>query len=283
MANKKPNIRKCLTDQMLPYKGKKVALLLSSGLDSNALLFAMLEAGVIPVIYSFTLDDRESRDFRIARETAKIFNLKFVPLIISTDLEEVKKNLVSTIHTLNARGKSAVECLYAYKFAVDHIKEKYITSGLSADIYFVLSKKGCMHYKDKPDEYRVPRFHAVKGPDSQTSKLKVYCKSNGKEWLSPWLTDAMLKQFVGTSWDDVNKPKQKNPIHEQFSEYLSRCRTYQHTNLQLGDSGISELYAKLLLDSEWNPGLKAKSMVSIYNRIYKKELPNARPKTKSIF
>src|SRR5690606_34640845 len=103
------------------------------------------------------------------------------------------------------------------------------------------------------DGYRIPRFAAVQGPDSQTSKLKIYCKTKGKEWLSPWLTPEMMAQFKGTSWDDVNKPKQKNPIHLQYPEFLSQCKTYQHTNLQLGDSGISDLFAQLLKDEDWNP------------------------------
>lgn len=268
----KPRIRHRLTNYLEKHKDEPLAILLSSGLDSNAVLFSALELGMKPVIYSFTLEDREARDFRIARQTAKTFGLKFVPIYLPTDLAKVKKGLISTVRELDAEGKSAIECLYAFKYAVDRIKEKNITSGLAADIYFVLSKKGCMHYKDCADDYRIPRHAAVKGPGSQTSKLKAYCKTKGKRWLSPWLQDSMMEEFRGTSWDDVNRPKQKNPLHLQYPEFLAHAQTYQHTNLQLGDSGISALFATLLDDPDWNPEKRFRSMAGVYNRLVRGEI-----------
>lgn len=268
----KPRIRLRLTKGLEKHKDEPLAILLSSGLDSNAVLFSALELGMKPHIYSFTLDDREARDFRIARQTAETFGLKFTPIYLPTDLKKVKKGLISTVKELDASGKSAIECLYAFKYAIDHIKEKNIVSGLAADIYFVLSKKGCMHYKDCADDYRIPRHATVKGPTSQTSKLRAYCKKKGKRWLSPWLTDQMMDEFRGTSWDDVNKPKQKNPIHVQYPEFLAHAKTYQHTNLQLGDSGISALFTQLLDDPEWNPGRVYRSMTGVYNRLVRGEI-----------
>lgn len=284
MKKQKPNIRRCLTESLRPFADQKIGLLLSSGLDSNALLFSLLELGMKPVIYSFTLEYRESRDFKIARATAATFGLKFRPIILPIDMPSVKAGLIDVVQNLNATGKSAIECLWALKYSVDRIKEPLITSGLAADIYFVLSKKGCMHYKDDADAYRLPRFAAVKGPGSQTSKLKAYCLTVNKRWLSPWLTQQMMDEFKGTSWDQVNKPKQKNPIHEQYPEYLAQVKTYQHTNLQLGDSGISALFTELLKDPEWNRW-NYKSMAGVYNRLVKGEITGGKngTKAKSLF
>lgn len=67
-------IRDVLIECASRIPDNKVALLLSAGMDSQALLFALKEASKEPVVYSFTLEDRESLDFRRARETANIFN-----------------------------------------------------------------------------------------------------------------------------------------------------------------------------------------------------------------
>lgn len=266
----KPDVKGCLERYLEPYD-EPIAVLLSAGMDSHAVLFSLLELKKDIVVYSFTLEDRESRDFRMAKKTAEEFGLPFKAIYLPTSMPKVKKGLKDVVTTLGATGKSAIECLWALKYAVDRIDERYITSGLAADIYFVLSKKGCMHYKDCADDYRIPRWKAVRKPGSQTSMLKAYCKTVGKQWLSPWLTKDMMLEFKGTSWDDVNKPQQKQPLRHQYAEYLTRVRVYQHTNLQLGDSGISKLFTQLLDDPKWNR-FGYKSMTGIYNRLVAGEL-----------
>lgn len=268
----KLQVRKCLLAAVTPHRKTKHAVLMSAGVDSHSVLFSMLELGMKPVCYSFTLDDRESRDFKVARATAKAFGLKFVPIYLPTDPEKIKAGLFNVMKTMKPTGKSAIECLYAFKIAIDAVKETRIGAGLGADLYFVLSKKGCMHFKDNADGYRLPKFKADQGPKSQLSTLKAYCEGQGKTWFSPWQTKEMLREFVHTSWDEVNKPKQKNPVHEQYAEYMAKVKTYPHTNLQLGDSGISDSFLPLLKDPEWNPGNKFKSMTGVYNRLIKGEI-----------
>jgi asparagine synthetase B (glutamine-hydrolysing) len=268
---KKPNIRKCLEDYLEPYDGS-FAVLLSSGLDSHAVFFSLLALKKKVTVYSFTLDDRESRDFKIARETARIYGVPFKPIYLPTDIDVIKRDLLHVVNDIGANGKAAIECIWALHYAVRSVKEKYIVSGLAADLFFVLSKKGCMHYKDCPDDYRIPRFKSVKGPTSQTSKLKAYSKHNGKIWLSPWLSNAMMAEFKGTSWDDVNKPKQKQPLRTQYAKFIAMTRVYNHTDLQLGDSGIAEQFKRLLTDTkDWNRW-NYKSLSGIYGKLVKGEI-----------
>ena len=267
---KKPNIRRCLEGYLDRFDGR-FAVLLSAGLDSHAVLFSLLALERKVTVYSFTLDDRESRDFRIARETAAAFDLPFKPIYLPTNINKVKSGLLHVVNDIGADSKAAIECIWALHQAVKVVKERYIVSGLAADLFFVLSKKGCMHYKTCPDDYRIPRFNSVKGPDSQTSKLKRYCKRHNKRWLSPWLSNEMMKEFKGTSWEDCNKPKQKQPLRTQFADYIKQIRVYNHTDLQLGDSGIADQFTRLLDDPEWNR-FGYKSMSGIYNRIISGEI-----------
>ncbi len=274
----KLQVRKCLLAAVKPHRKIQHAVLMSAGVDSHSVLFSMLELGMKPVCYSFTLDDRESRDFKIARATAKTFGLKFVPIYLPTDPEKIKAGLFAVMKTMKPEGYAAIECLYAFKMAIDAVKETRIGAGLGADLYFVLSKTGCMHFKDNADGYRLPKFKADQGPKSQLSKLKAYCESQGKTWFSPWQSKEMLREFVHNSWEEVNKPKQKNPVHEQYAEYMAKVKTYAHTNLQLGDSGISENFKQLLKDPDWNPNGSIKSMRGLFNLLMQGKI---KPKKKA--
>ena len=64
----------------------EVAISLSAGIDSASVLFALLECGKKVIVYSFTLDRKESTDFLCAKQLASTFGLKFVPVILPTDL-----------------------------------------------------------------------------------------------------------------------------------------------------------------------------------------------------
>ena len=61
---------------------KKVAVPMSSGVDSHSALFACLEAGLQPHVYSFHMEGIESRDFRSAQATADHFNLPFTEVVL---------------------------------------------------------------------------------------------------------------------------------------------------------------------------------------------------------
>ena len=63
-------VREHITNTVAKTGDRSCSVLMSSGIDSHSVLFSCLDAGLKPVITSFTLDDRESRDFRAARHAA---------------------------------------------------------------------------------------------------------------------------------------------------------------------------------------------------------------------
>jgi hypothetical protein len=77
----------------------------------------------------------------------------------------------------------------------------------------------------------------------------------------------MIKQFVGRSWDEVNKPKQKQPIRDSFPDMFKRIKVFPHTNFQLGDSGISDHFAQLVHTALNKKGHT--SVVGVYNNLIK--------------
>lgn len=275
MAKKLPEIRKLLGAALQQSKKKKCGVLLSAGVDSHSVLHACLDVGIKPIVISFTRDDRESRDFRSAKDAAQRLGLEFVPVVLKSDVDTLKKYVVHAAK-FGVRGKAAFECLYPMFCVARLLKSKgikldFLFSGYGADAFFALSKKGCMHYRDRMAEYALESHTRYVKKGSQLDILKRYFKEvAGLNYTSPWCDPSILKAFTSTvfSHDDLNKPKQKWPVRRDFKEEFSKAKIYNHTNYQLGDSGISEMFLQLLEDSDFNSA-GFKSTTGVFNAVVK--------------
>lgn len=267
-------IRRTLVSTFKNAKTERPFVFLSSGADSNCLLFAALEAGKQPVTLSFHMEGTISRDFRQAQATAKLFNVPFIEVVLPTNVETLKKECILLAKKYGCRSKSDFECVWpmyhAFRAVAKYAKKHKIASptiytGHAADIYYVLSKKGNMHYKDRPDDYRNERF--VDPKLSQRHILPSIASDLEISNEIPWVDKKILKSFQGASIADVNKPRQKEPSRLAFDSYFSQTKVYQHTNFQLGDSGISKHFEVLLSDPEWNPDNKFRAVIGVYNEL----------------
>ena len=70
------------------------AVLLSAGVDSSSVLFALLEAGKRVTAYSFCLDDRTSTDVKYAQITAKEFGVPFVQIPLPTSIDVLREEIL---------------------------------------------------------------------------------------------------------------------------------------------------------------------------------------------
>lgn len=256
-----------VTDILMHYARKaddEVALLLSSGVDSSSVLFSLLEAGKKVTAYSFCLDDRDSKDVVYAEITAKEFGVPFVRVDLPTAIEFLYTDLITLI-TMGATKKTDIECGWPMLYTYPVIKERQIYSGIGADGHFCISKKGMIHYKEQIDWFRNQLFSS--STYGQAHMHKNFCKVHDKEWVAPYMSEKMINKFMGKSWDEVNKPKQKQPILDSFPKQFKRIKIFPHTNYQLGDSGIAKHFEKLV-DTELNFN-NHKSVVGIYNNLVK--------------
>jgi hypothetical protein len=73
----------------------------------------------------------------------------------------------------------------------------------------------------------------------------------------------MIEEFKDTTWDSINKPRQKQATLNNYKDYFSRIKVRNHINLQLGDSKI-EKNLEQLINSDWNVN-NYKSIVGIFN------------------
>jgi asparagine synthetase B (glutamine-hydrolysing) len=261
MKTKKPDVRAVLLAELGKIESDSVGVLLSGGIDSASIMFALLELGKKVTAYSFTIDGHVSTDFSLARRNATAFGVPFVPVFLPRDLGALKRDLHALALTRLATKKTDYECGWPMIHAYGAVKEPVVASGMGADGHFCISKKGMIHYRDRIDEFRLGLYSS---PGYAQRPLHDFlARSFGKQACMPYLSDAMRAAFLGTTWEQVNKPKQKQPILDAFSQQFARMKVLPHVNLQLGDSRIAEHMAGLL-KSDWNKR-DARSMVAIYN------------------
>ncbi len=248
-----------------------VAVFLSSGVDSMSVLFSLLEVGKTPHAYTFHLEGVESQDLIYAQECARLFNVSFEKVTLPSSVSTLKRDLVFMSRELEVRGKANIECTWPMIYAINQCNYTHIATGSCADGHFVISKKGCIHYRhtvEKMDEYRDSLFNNPNYAQVQT--LALFASEQGKVMHVPYFSQGIVDLFKGTSWESINKPKQKQPIISAFPEYFDSVKIFRHTNLQLGDSGIANHFTKLL-DTGWN-SRGWKSPVGIYNAVAKGEI-----------
>lgn len=243
-----------------------VAVFASGGIDSWSVVFSLLEVDKKVHVYSFTLEDRESYDFLKAQELSKLYGLQFTKIVLPISIDILKQDVIKLHKLFNATKKVEYECLWPFMYAYNNVTERTIGSGLCADGYFCISKSGCLHYKNDIDTFRQNYF---KNNGSQYRNHFSMADYYDKKLFMPYNSQIMFDFFVGKSWNECNKPRQKQLIYNSFEKQFSLGKLKQHSNLHLGDSGISEHFEKLLT-TDMNKHNYV-SVTGIYNSINRGE------------
>lgn len=259
-----------LTAQSVLTKSNKshVAIPMSSGVDSHSALFTLLELGVKPSLFSFHLEDNESRDFRIARDTAKHFALPFHEVVLPKSLSTLVAD-VKALAAFGASSKTDFECFWPmwYLLPAMHAKGmKVFFTGHGADSLYCMSRKANQHFKDREDEFREQAFSSKKA--FQRSLIEKRCAELGLTYCPIFYNAAVLKVFRGSTSKELHTPVQKAPSRYAFPEHFDQIKVYAHQSFQLGDTGISEHFENLL-NTPLNPSGKYRSVVGVYNQLKK--------------
>ena len=279
MANKRQErcasmIRESLITEIKKARSKQPYVFLSGGVDSNCILFAALEAGCRPITLSFHMEGIISRDFRAAQAISKEFGLELIEVVLPNSYEKLKSDVHLMADRYKCIQKNEFECswpmLYSFFHVRNHardngIKNPVTFTGQGADLMYLSSKKASIHFKDRPDEWRTAG--RANPHRTQGRILPSMARDAGIRNIKPWDSEEILQAFLGTSWEDVNKPRQKEPSRAAFEDYFKRVKVFNHQNFQLGDTGIAEHFEKLLADPAFNPDLKYKSVVGIYGEL----------------
>jgi asparagine synthetase B (glutamine-hydrolysing) len=268
-------IRDYLIGYLRALKLQRVVISTSGGIDSSTLVVAALKAGCDVAVSSFTLNDRESEDFRGARKLAQYFGLEFIPVLLPTDENFIINSTLDNMKHYRLRGKADIECFYPILYMIRYLANLnvgHLIMGHGCDGYFCLSKKGMIHYRHNLNDLRSFRKqYFLGGQLGQRKVIYKAAKEYGISYYDPFWGQQLYDLLINRSWAELNKPRQKEVLRVAFPE-LNPLRIKNHTNLQLGDSGIAEAVGKAML-AKYTP--QGKSAISAYNAVVRRGLVEA--------
>lgn len=249
---------------------ESVALLYSGGYESFACLCSLLDIGIKPRLYTFSLKGVISKDLQKARHDAKFFNLELVECYIPNDYKSLKETSFTIIKEWGTSRKTVVQCLHPLYYTIPKISECVVVSGLEKGNLWGDTKNGAIagsRSKEDFDEYRL--HEALKDEKGSTSFFDKYLIREGKMSIRPFGDEKIFLWFLSKDYFELNKPHHKNAIFECYKKEIEALKSKPKTaNYQI-ESGIKEFHDLLLDDKELNPNHQYKSVVGVYNNIQK--------------
>jgi len=273
VSNAAPDMKLAMIDAVsfIP-KNRKCGVALSSGMDSQAILYALIDRGFKPTVLSVCFKHKKGSDFVSARETADYFGLEFIPVYLPRSAEKYIHFVEWFMKKYGLHSKPTLECMWPMmlllKKANKH-KIKYLAMGHGGDFYFNTARSTEMFCKDMVYDVRIGQFKiASDSPTSQSSLLIQYAFDKGIYLKFPFHSARIYAELQNcTKWEDLMVP-QKKPLRDAWPEHLIPCKVKNHQNMQLGDGDISTIIKDMLIDSKFNTG-EWKSSTGIYNSLWK--------------
>ncbi len=247
-------IKKLLENHIkLNIPNKKVAVLLSGGVDSLSVALAANDVGKQIEAYSFYLKGNKSYDFQTAENFSKEMGWNFTPVEIP------RKNIIKDWHKLVNLGcvkKTHFECVFPFMYVYPQIKEKYVLTGWGADGYHGVSRLATLRHRPESthepetfDDFRNRYFlpQNCAGLKWHNKIVDMYKKVH----ITPYLDNKVKNYFYQFTWEELNRPEQKIKIRNAFTKIKNYGNIKPHTNLHLG-AGIDKLFETLLNNKKIN-------------------------------
>lgn len=267
------DVRGLLLDSLKDVK-QSPAVALSGGLDSTSILFALQELGKDPRAYTFHVKGVVSEDLREARRVCETFDVPLTEVTLPNDHGIIKRDTYAIVRGLGLKQKTAVECTWPFLYLYEEISEDTLALGNAGDGHFVISREAMINNVNE-DVERMDHFRNRLFGSPEYSQVNIHqqlAPAYGIQHLHiPYYERPFVQAFLGTSWHEINKPNQKQPIIDAYPDKFAQIRVRKHTNLQKGDSEIAEQFEKLL-ETNWNTE-GWKSPVGIYNALANGDLP----------
>jgi hypothetical protein len=260
----------------------EVAVALSGGVDSCAVLAGLLEGGCRPVVVSYTPMTHQSTDFLMAQNTANNMGLRFVPVLVDTRFDNMNQ-LARLVIANGYHSKVEVESLAPMVAIAEATPTGYLFTGDQSDGYFALSKWAAHNYDRSIGVPKGSRSRTVKhdtSPDRIDAIRKRYyeddlscsggvasiCKGWSVKALFPFREPEIREAFTGSLWTEVNEPRIKEPVRAAFPEYFDPSRIQVRpvqVNLHKGDSLFGDTMSRVMM--EGHPGFA--SVRGLYSAI----------------
>jgi len=221
----------------------EVAVLLSAGTDSITCALAAHRLGKKVTGYSMYVNGKQTSDSLGAKDVAEHFGWDFVGVNVPVD--NIADDFFTLINRYGCKKKTQVECTFPFLYVYPKIEQKVVLSGVAADGWYGVSKRANIHFKHTKelfDKFRTDYFGA-ENPAGVLQQRQL-AEEYGMKLIAPYLEPEVADWMMQHDWDFFNKPSQKAPIHEAFSE-IKQIKRRKHENLQLV-AGIPDYFEKLL-------------------------------------
>lgn len=272
-------IRRIMINSLKEVKSKEIAVLLSSGVDSHACLFAALEAGKTVKCYTFGLEGVESTDWKVAQKTALLLGLEWKGVVLPASYEHMMEYLEQVFFTYNKErihiGKTTVECMWPMFHALKAVTDdgnKATMLGMGGDVFFATTRKHLKQVKAGGFQQVLDEFEQSYITRRSPQDIMARCwldihSQRSHKLVYPFQTKSMINSFRDMEpIAEGNFPIQKAPVRAAFYDYFAAVDVRTHISYQKGDSGISDHFANLLLNSDLNVG-NWRSVVGVYNML----------------
>jgi asparagine synthetase B (glutamine-hydrolysing) len=229
--------------------GRSVAVSLSGGTDSLAMLFCCVELGIKPVCYTYTVQGFLSDDLKRAQTVTQKYGLALNIANIPTDDEAIINDCKYLIRR-GVRGKVCIQCMHGHMHTSKLVKEPIILNGSGIDgLYgaykqFILSAK---KFRMMPNEFNVMRQKHLTNPndDAMGDQSKEYGEYE-VEVLYPYREKNVVEYMMGKTWDELNKPYLKASTMRQFPQFKEFGWDKSLRGSQQIMAGTRALHQKLL-------------------------------------
>ena len=244
-------------------KTKRVAVLLSGGMDSFSVAVSAHRLGKKVHAYTFQLEGKPNPDSIRAQHIAETFGW---PITVCEIPHEFPWGGLSfpDFHYLclfvGCRRKVEFEVCYPFLFMFDAMKnEKYILSGWGADGWYGLSRKAMQHWRHDRNRYDEERKKYFSNNPGAFNQMRLMMEHRGKTFVTPYTSEpAIAEYFLSKDWWELNDSvsiagsKQKGLTRLAYKPELDRVgRIKRHANLQK-ESGVSALFADTLKNPRYN-------------------------------
>lgn len=236
---------------------KRVGLLLSGGTDSMCVMWTLLELGIAVHAYTFHLEGNESKDCHAARRAAAIYGVELTDVVIPYQTPvELAGDVAPLVKRMGSARKTHVECTWPFIWMAPAVEERQVFTGMSADDLWGSAAYMIIRYSKTRELFSEHRRGIM--ADETTggwSFVRDEFTRAGKNLMAPFRGHDVMEWFFQRSYEELNRPKQKNPALEGFSDYYKQADGIyrRQSNLQVG-SGIREYMARMLEDPAVNPG-----------------------------
>ena len=233
-----------------------IALSLSGGTDSLCLLWACLELGIKPHLYTYMLYGNESEDLKRAEMMASKYHLEFDVAVIPHGIEILKKD-VKRIISDGVKGKVNIQCLHGHYYLAPMIKESLILNGSGIDGIYGAYKSMAITASKSGLDFQIQRNKYLGNPnaDGMVYQRELYKRYNTKV-VFPYRDYPIIKYLMSKTWKEMNRPKTKWIIVKEFMDYYNDAKgLFRPRGSQQIVCGTRD-YHDLLLTTELNKGHK---------------------------